>query len=78
MTRHLCDSEFPWCQPDARGGDFYKLRVEDLSPTRFAVGKAAVDVRSGRRRKKLRKDPQKLHDDLRVRPIPVVVRGGKF
>ena len=78
MTRHLCDSEFPWCPPEARAGDFYKLRVTDLSPTQFAVGRAEVDVRSGRMRKKIRKDPQKLHDYLRVRPVPVVVRSGRF
>ena len=42
MTQHLCDSEFQWCPPDARTGDFYKLRVKDLSPTQFAVGKAEV------------------------------------
>jgi hypothetical protein len=29
-------------------------------------------------RKKLTKDPGKLHDYLRVRPIPIVVRGKKF
>lgn len=28
--------------------------------------------------KKLAKDPHKLHDYLRVRPIPIVVRGDKF
>jgi hypothetical protein len=78
MTQHLCDSEFPWCPADARTGDFYKLRVKDLSPTQFAVGKAEVDVRSGRMRKKFNKDPQTLHDYLRVRPIPIVVRSKRF
>jgi hypothetical protein len=52
MTQHLCDSGFPWCPPDAKAGDFYKLRVKDLSPTQFAVGKAEVAVRAGRMRKK--------------------------
>ena len=78
MTRHICDSEFPWCPPDARAGDFYKLRLKDFSPTQFAVGKAEVQVHAGRLRKKFNQDPGKLHDYLRVRPIPVVVRGDKF
>jgi hypothetical protein len=41
MTKHACDSEFPWCPADAKAGDFYKLRVKDLSPTQFAVGRAS-------------------------------------
>ena len=32
---------------DARAGEFYKLRVKDLPPTQFAVGKAEVAVRAG-------------------------------
>ena len=78
MSKHVCDSEFPWCPTDARVGDFYKLRIKDLSPTQFAVGKAEIEVRAGRMRKKLKKDPGKLHDYLRVRPIPIVVRGDRF
>lgn len=78
MTKHVCDSEFPWCPADARAGEFYKLRIKDLSPTQFAVGKAEIEVRAGRLRKKLKKDPHKLHDYLRVRPIPIVVRGDRF
>ena len=78
MSQHICDSEFPYCPADAKAGEFYKLRVKDLSPTQFAVGKAEVAVRAGRMRKKLTKDPGKLHDYLRVRPIPIVVRGKKF
>lgn len=78
MSAHLCDAEFPWCPADARAGEFYKLRVKDLSPTQFAVGRAEVAVRAGHMRKKLQNDPKKLHDYLRVRPIPVVVRGKKF
>ena len=35
-------------------------------------------MRAGRMRKKLQKDPGKLHDYLRVRPIPIVVRAKKF
>ena len=78
MTEHLCDSEFPWCLPDARTGEFYKLRVKDLSRTQFAVGKAEVDVRAGRLRKKFNKNPASLHDYLRVRPVPIVIRGKSF
>ena len=78
MSQHIYDSEFPYCPADAKAGDFYKLRVKDLSPTQFAVGKAEVAVRAGRMRKKLKKDPGKLHDYLRVRPIPIVVRSKKF
>ncbi|NOQ78890.1 MAG: hypothetical protein GQ546_05770 [Gammaproteobacteria bacterium] len=78
MSKHVCDSEFSWCPSDARVDDFYKLRIEDLSPTQFAVGKAEIKVRAGHMRKKLKKDPGKLHDYLRVRPIPIVVRGDKF
>lgn len=78
MSKHICDSEFPWCPSDARAEDFYKLKVKDLFPTQFAVGKAEIEVRAGHMRKKLRKDPAKLHDYLRVRPIPIVVRGNKF
>ena len=78
MTKHLCDSEFPWCPPDARAGEFYKLKVSSLSPTQFAVGKAEVQVRARRMKKKFKEDPKRLHDYLRVRPVPVVVRGEKF
>jgi len=78
MTQHICDSEFPWCPPDARSGDFYKLRLKNFAPTQFAVGKAEVKVHARRLRKKFDKDPGKLHDYLRVRPVPVVVKDGKF
>jgi hypothetical protein len=78
MSQHICDSEFPFCPADAKAGEFFKLRVKDLSPTQFAVGKAEIDVRAARMCKKLKKDPGKLHDYLRVRPIPIVVRGKKF
>lgn len=73
MTRHICDSEFPWCPPDARAGDFYKLRLKDFASTQFVIGKAEVQVHTGRLRKKFNTDPGKLHDYLRVRPIPVVM-----
>jgi len=78
MTQHICDSEFPWCPSDAKAGDFYKLRLKDLSPTQFAVGNAEIQVRAGRMRKKYKKDPAKRHDYLRTRPIPILVRGNKF
>jgi hypothetical protein len=78
VTSHLCDSEFSWCPADARTGGFYKLRVKHLSPTQFAVGKAEVEVRAGRRPKKFKQDPGKLHDYLRLRPGPIVVRRKKF
>ncbi len=41
MNKHICNSEFPWCPADAKAGEFYKLWVKDLSPTRFAVGRAS-------------------------------------
>jgi hypothetical protein len=78
LIKHLCDSEFPWCPPDARAGELYKLRVNHLSPTQFAVEKAEVHVRAGRMRKKLKNDPGHLHDYLRVRPVPIIVRGERF
>ncbi len=78
MSKNVCDSEFDWCPPDARHGDYYKLRIGDLAPTQFAVGKAEVAVRTRRMLKKHQTDPSKLHDYLRTRPVPVVIRGGKF
>ena len=45
MTRHVCDSGFPWCPPDTRAGDFYKLRVKDLSPTQFAVAQVMEEIK---------------------------------
>ena len=78
MTNEICDSEFPWCPADARQGDFYKLRVDHLSPTQFATGRAEVKVRAARLARKLKKDPRKLHDYLRVRPVPIVVRNKRF
>ena len=78
MTQQIHDSEFPWCPSDARTGDFYKLRLKDLSPTQFAVGKVEMQVHARSLCKKFKEDPGKLHDYLRVRPIPIVVRGKKF
>ena len=74
MSKQVCDEEFPWCTEAAKAGEFYKLRVNDLSPTQFATGKAEVEVKAGRMKKKYKKDPQQLHDYLRIRPVPIVVR----
>lgn len=78
MTQEICDSEFPWCPSDAKAGEIYKLHLNDLSPTQFAVGKAEIQVRARRLRKKFKQNPGKLHDYLRVRPIPVVIKNEKF
>jgi hypothetical protein len=52
--------------------------VSSLSPTQFAVGRAEVQVRTGRMNKKFKEEPGRLHDYLRVRPVPIVVRREKF
>jgi hypothetical protein len=78
MSKHICDEEFPWCTEASKAGEFYKLRVSDLSPTQFATGKVEVQVKAKRMKKKYKKDPQLLHDYLRVRPVPIVVREKKF
>lgn len=78
MSKDICDPELAWCTPEARKGELYKLRVNDLAPTQFAVGKAEVEVKAGRYRKKYKKDPGNLHDYLRVRPVPIVVRQKKY
>ncbi|MGB5567834.1 MAG: hypothetical protein WBM81_00905 [Sedimenticolaceae bacterium] len=57
MIKHLCDSEFPYCPPDARSGEFFKLKVNKLLPKHFAVGRAEVAVRTGRMRNKLADNP---------------------
>jgi hypothetical protein len=74
MVQHIRDFEFPCCPTGARSGEFYKLRVKDLSPTQFAMGMAEVKVRTGRMHKKYMKDPGRLHDYLRVRPVPIIIR----
>ena len=48
MSKLVCDEEFPWCTEAAKAGAFYKLRVSDLSPTQFAVGRAEFEVKAGR------------------------------
>ena len=35
MSKHICDEEFPVCLENAKAGKFYKLRVNDLSPTQL-------------------------------------------
>ena len=35
MSKHICDEEFPVCPENAKAGKFYKLRVNDLSPTQL-------------------------------------------
>jgi len=42
------------------------------------IGKAEFEGRAGRIHKKFRKDSARLHDYLRVRPVPVVVRRKTF
>ena len=42
MSKHIIDEEFPWCAPEAKAGEFYKIRVSDLSPTQLAAGRAEV------------------------------------
>ncbi len=77
MTKQIYESEFEWCGPKAKQGELYKIRVADLAPTQFAVGRAEVEVRAGRLKRKYEKDPRgmvSLHDYLRVRPVPVIIR----
>jgi len=77
-TKHACDSELQWFGEHAQMGGMYKIRIKDLAPTQFAVGKAEMLVRAARMKKKYHHDPQKLHDYLLVRPVPVVRRRGLF
>jgi len=46
MSNSICDDEFPWCTRKAKAGEFYKLRIDDLSPTQFAAGRAEVLVKA--------------------------------
>ena len=78
MSKQIFDEEFPWCTEAPKAGEFYKLRVSDLSPTQFAVGRAEIGVKAGRAKKKYKRDPQLLRDYLRLRPVPIVVRGKNF
>jgi hypothetical protein len=78
MTKQISESTLEWCDEKAQVGGMYKIRLDDLAPTQFAVGRAEMLVRSARMKKKYGQDPQKLSDYLHVRPVPVVRRKKKF
>ena len=78
MTKQILESTLEWCDEKAQVGGMYKIRLDDLAPTQFAVGRAEMLVRSARMKKKYGQDPQKLSDYLHVRPVPVVRRKKKF
>lgn len=78
MSKHICDEEFQWCTRKVKAGDFYKPRVKDLSSSHFTTGKVEDMVKAGQLRKKYKAEPQHLHDYLRLRPVPIVVREDKF
>ena len=70
--------DFDWCPDKPEPMQFYKLLVNDLSPTQFATGRAEVLYKSGRMAKKFAGGQGKLHDYLLLRPVPVVKRGSQF
>ena len=70
--------DFDWCPDKPQPMQFYKLLVKDLSPTQFATGRAEVLYKAGRMAKKFAGNPDKLHDYLLLRPVPVVKRGDRF
>jgi len=78
MSKVMHTENLPSLTTDARHGDFGILRVADLAPTQFAVGKAEVEIKAARMRRKHDKSPKHMFDYLYVRPVPVVVRGGRF
>lgn len=78
MSKLICKSKIPMCPGDAQPGGIHQLRIGKLSPTQFAVGKAEVQIKSARMKHKHMHNPQKLHDYLITRPVPVVVRRNKF
>ena len=78
MSKLICKSKYPMCPKDAQPGGIHQLRISQLSPTQFAVGKAEVEIKSKRMLHKHKHNPQKLHDYLVVRPVPVVIRNDKF
>ena len=61
MAKAICDDEFPWCTAAGSKGELFKLRLNDLAPTQFAVGRAEVQVRTGRMNKKLKDEPGRLY-----------------
>jgi hypothetical protein len=78
MTKQIIESTLEWCDEKAQVGGMYKIRLDDLAPTQFAVGRAEMLVRAARMKKKHDQDPQRLSDYLLVRPVPVVRRKDKF
>ena len=78
MTKHLCESTLEWCDENAQPGGMYKIRINDLAPTQFAVGKAEMLVPAARMKAKYRHNPGRLHDYLLVHPVPVVQRKTLF
>ena len=80
MTKHKfkLSKDFDWCPDKPEAMQIYKLLVKDLSPTQFATGKTEVMYKAKRLEKKFASSPDKLHDYLLLRTIPVVKRGKKF
>ena len=64
MSKLICKSKYPMCPKDAQPGGIHQLRINQLSPTQFAVGKAEVDLKTKRMKHKHRHNPQQLHDYL--------------
>lgn len=77
MSEIICKSDFSKLPKDTQPGGIYKLQIKDLSPTQFAVGKAEVEIKAKRMMHKYKHKPQKLHDYLVTRPVPVVLRNKK-
>ena len=74
----IYSDDFDWCPGKPEPMQYYKLLVNNLSPTQFATGRAEVLYKSGRMAKKFKSSPDKLHDYLLLRPVPVVKRGSQF
>lgn len=71
------DKLYPWISDDATKDRLYKIRVNELSPTQFASGRAEVMVKAARMARKYEHDPKNLQDYLRMRPVPIVIHEGK-
>ncbi len=69
---------YDWCPDKPNSLQYYKLLVNDLSPTQFAIGLAEVQYKAGRMVKKYTGNQSKLHDYLLLHPVPVVKRGKHF
>ena len=78
MSKLICKSKYPQCPKDAQPGGIHQLKIGHLSPTQFAVGSAEVHVKAKRMKHKHDHHPEKLHDYLVTRPVPVVIRNDKF